>query len=101
MCLSIVTNNSRVLIWKWDKKSLPKFTTGVKTWNTGRDSYGGHLEFRGIFGLDFLLVLIVYKNSLMSSKEQQQLMWKVNFPKMFIPKKKFVPCNSYAGGDEN
>lgn len=34
----------------------------------------------------------------MSSKEQQQ-MWKVNFPKMFIPKKKCVPCNSYAGED--
>lgn len=36
----------------------------------------------------------------MSSKEQQQQMWKVNFPKMFIPKKKLVPCNSDAGGDE-
>lgn len=87
-------------MWKGDKMSLPKFTKGVKTRNTGRDSSGGHLEFRGVFGLDFLLVLIVYKNSLMSSKEQQQQMRKVNFPKMFIPKKKFVPCNSYAGGDK-
>lgn len=48
----------RLSFWSEIKKSLPKLIKGVKTWNTRRHSYWGHLEFRGIFGLRFLLVFI-------------------------------------------
>lgn len=45
------------------QRITPQTDRGVKARNTGRDSYRGHLEFRGIFGLGFLLVLIAYKKA--------------------------------------
>lgn len=66
---------------------LPKFAR-VKARNTQEISKEVIRSLGGIFGLGFLLVLIAYKSSLMSSKKQQEQLWKIDFRKMFIQKKK-------------
>lgn len=68
MCLCTFINSLKSLFGS-GIESFFKFIKGVKIRNIGRDFCWGYLEFRGIFGLGFFFVLIVYKSFLMLSKE--------------------------------